>query len=53
MKFRFGIAKKLKSDARKVPKQAETKTDSEIIPQNYNFETFAALKTIRINLSRT
>ena len=32
--------KKLKSDDRKVPKQAEVKRDGVINPQNYNFSQF-------------
>ena len=32
--------KKLKSDAIKVPKQAEAKRDGEIDPKNYNFNKF-------------
>ena len=32
--------KKLKSDDPKVPKQAETKGDGVINPQNYNFDQF-------------
>ena len=32
--------KKLKSDDRKVPKQAEAKRDGVINPQNYNFSQF-------------
>ena len=32
--------KKLKSDDRKLPKQAEAKRDGVINPQNYNFSQF-------------
>ena len=32
--------KKLKTDDRKVPKQAEAKRDGVINPQNYNFSQF-------------
>ena len=32
--------KKLKSDGRKLPKQAEAKSDGVINPQNYNFSQF-------------
>ena len=49
------LFKKLKSDAQKVPKQAEAKRDGAINPQNYNFshffyfntENFDALKMLR------
>ena len=50
--------KTLKSDAQKMPKQAEAKRDGVINPQNYNYnqffntENFYALKTLRINRSR-
>ena len=32
--------KRLKSDAQKVPKQAEAKRDGVINPQNYDFDQF-------------
>ena len=49
--------KKLKSVAKKVPKQAKAKKDGAINPENYNFNQFQhrqfdALKTLRINRSR-
>ena len=50
--------KKLKINVQKVPKQAETKRDGVINPQNYNFNQFEtrkifdALQTLRINRSR-
>ena len=34
------LCKKMKSDAPKVPKQAEVKRDGVINPQNYNFNQF-------------
>ena len=34
------VFKKMKSDAPKVPKQAEAKRDGVINPQNYNFNRF-------------
>ena len=34
-----GSLKKLKSNDKKVPKQAEAKRDGVINPQNYNFQT--------------
>ena len=51
------LFQKLKSDVRKMPKQADVKWDGVINPQNYNVcqfntENFHALKTLRINLSR-